>query len=155
MLFCFLDSSFVKFQILQYASIYEAVISYMLWNKLEGHEEVIKLGTHKSYKPVSAFGSLVNIKYGEEKLFTCVYRDGKTPRNSIPFHDKVDCSVRIGFVEKRFAEDIKNVYKIRNLAHLEAEASKKIEVEIEHAKLGYLRIQPFLEKINEYIHEEM
>ena len=35
------------------------------------------------------------------------------------------------------------------LAHLEAEAKRQIEVELEEAKMGYWRMKPFLEKISE------
>src|SRR5271169_20329 len=49
---------------------------------------------------------------------------------------KVDCAVRIGCVDSAYAEDIKRTYEFRNLAHIEAEAEKQIEVEIEHAKNG-------------------
>lgn len=139
---------FIKFQIMQYASIYEAVISYLLWGKYATHPEVFRLQTHKSYKPVNALGSLTAMHYGEEDIHTCVYREAKTPRNSIPFKDKVDCAVRIGLVEACYSEDIKKTYELRNLAHIETEAQKQIEVEIEQAKTGYWRIKPFLEKIS-------
>ena len=145
---------FVKFQIMQYASIYEAVISYLLWTKHAEHIEVKKLQTHKAYKPVSALGSLTKMKYGDEELFTCAYRDAKTPRNSIPFKDKVDCAVRIGFVDEAYAGDIKLIYMLRNLAHIETEAAKQIDVEIEQAKTGYWRIKPFLERIVASLAEE-
>lgn len=138
---------FVKFQIMQYASIYEAVVSYLLWTKYAEHEEVKRLQTHKAYKPVAALGGITTMKYGEENIHTCVYRDSKTPRNSIPFKDKVDCAVRIGFVDEAYAEDIKRTYELRNLAHIETEAEKQIEVDLEQSKTGYWRIKPFLEKI--------
>ena len=139
--------SFIKFQIMQYAAIYEAVISYLLWGNYAEHHEVKLLQTHKAYKPVNALGSLTAMKYGAEDLFTCVYREAKTPRNSIPFKDKVDCAVRIGFVDATYSEDIKRTYELRNLAHIETEAEKQIEVEIAQAKTGYWRIKPFIEKI--------
>lgn len=142
---------FVKFQVMQYASIYEAVITYLLWNNFKDHEEVAALQTHKAYKPISALANLTTIKYGEEQVFTCVYKNEKTPKNSIPFGDKVDCSVRIGFVDAMYAQDIKNVYTLRNMAHIETEAKKQIEIEIEHAKLGYWRMQPFLERIESFL----
>lgn len=145
---------FVKFQILQYASIYEAVIANLLWDRYKDHTEVIKMQIHKAYKPVSALGSITSIKYGDEDIFTCVYRDSKTPRNSIPFKDKVDCAVRIGFIDAKYSEDIKKIYELRNLAHIETEADKQIEVEIDQAKNGYWRIKPFLEKIIETIANE-
>jgi hypothetical protein len=118
------------------------------------HSEVRTLQTHKAYKPVSALGSLTSMKFENEELFTCVYREAKTPKHSIPFKDKVDCAVRIGFVDIRYSDDIKRTYELRNLAHIETEAEKQIEVEIEQAKLGYWRVKPFLEKIGETIAEE-
>ena len=141
--------SFVKFQTIQYASIDEAVISYLLWNKFNDNQEVKKLQTHKAYKPVSALGSLTKITYDNEEVFPCVYRDAKTPKNSIPFQDKVDCGVRIGFIEEKYAGDIKKLYELRNLAHIENEAEKQIEVELQHPRNGYWRMKPFLEKVNE------
>jgi len=142
---------FVKVQIIQYASIYEAVVTYLLWEKFNEHEEVIKLQTHKSYRPVSALGSLTKMEYDGDKIFTCVYKDAKTPKNSIPFKEKVDCAVRIGFIKECYSEDIKRIYELRNLTHLETEARKEIEIEIEQAKNGYWRLDPFLRDINEYL----
>jgi len=142
---------FVKFQIIQYASIYEALINYLLWVVFSEHEEVKKLQTHMAYKPVSALGRLCKMTYDDKELFTCVYKESKTHRNSIPFKDKVDCSVRIGFIEEKFSEDIKRIYKLRNLAHIETEAKTMVDVEIEDAKNGYWRIKPILEKINEFL----
>src|SRR6476660_2962170 len=52
---------FVKFQIIQYASIYEAVVAFLLWTKFADHPEVKSLQTHKAYKPVSALGSLTKM----------------------------------------------------------------------------------------------
>jgi hypothetical protein len=138
---------FVKFQIMQYASIFEAVISYLLWTRYREHDEVKILETHKAYKPVSALASLSAMSYDNETVFTCVRRAAKTPKNSIAFKDKVDCAVRIGFVDSAYAQDIKRTFELRNLAHIEAEAEKQIEVEIEHARTGYWRMKPFLEKI--------
>jgi hypothetical protein len=137
---------FVKFQIMQYASIYEAVVVYLLFDKFESHSEVVQLQTHKAYKPIAALAGITEMKYGAENIFTCVYRDAKTPRNSIPFKDKVDCAVRIGFVDAAFAGDIKRTYELRNLAHIETEAAKQLEVEIEQSKTAYWRLQPFLEQ---------
>lgn len=134
---------FVKFQIMQYASIYEAVISYLLWNRYNNEPAVVRLRTHKAYKPVSALSKLTNMKYDGEELFTCVYRDAQTPKNSIPFRDQVDCAVQLGIVEETHASDMKRIYELRNLAHIETEAKKQIEVELEQAKMGYWRMKPF------------
>lgn len=136
---------FVKFQIMQYASIYEAVVVNLLFDKFGSHPEVAQLQTHKAYKPIDALARVTEMKFGEEVVHTCVYRDAKTHKNSIPFKDKVDCAVRIGFVDAAFAGDIKRTYELRNLAHIETEAAKQLEVEIEQSKTAYWRLQPFLE----------
>jgi len=146
--------AFIKFQIIQYASIYEAVISNLLWGRYKDHQEVKSLQTHKAYKTVAALGKLTAVTFDNEAVFTCVYRDAKTPRNSIPFKDKVDCAIRIGFLDATYSEEIKLLYELRNLAHIETEAEKQIEVEIEQAKNGYWRMKPILEKIAETIREE-
>lgn len=145
---------FVKFQIIQYASIYEAVTTYLLWNKYSDHPEVIALQTHKAYKPVSSLGSLTKFTYDGADIFTCVYKDNKTPKNSIPFKDRVDCAIRIGFIDTTYSEDIKNIYALRNLAHLESEAAKKVEMELEDSKKGFWRMKPFIEKIKEFLANE-
>lgn len=139
---------FVKFQIIQYASIYEAVVAYLLWEKFKDHAEVQKLQTHKAYKPVSALGNLTEMTFDGEKLHPCVYKDAKTQRTSIPFRDKVDCAVRLGLIEEAYSGDIKKTYDLRNLTHLEAEAKRQIEVELEEARTGYWRMKPFLETIS-------
>jgi hypothetical protein len=145
---------FLKFQIMQYASIYEAVISNLLWGHYKEHAEVKELETHKAYKPINALGKLTSMRYDQEELYTCVYRNAKTPKNSIPFKDKVDCAVRIGFLESAYSEDVKRLYELRNLAHIETEAEKQIEVEIEQAKTGYRRMRPFLEHIVQTLSED-
>lgn len=139
--------AFVKFQIIQYASIYEAVISHLLWGRYKDHHEVKTLETHKALRAVAALGHLTKMKYQDEELFTCVVRDVKTQRNSIPFKDKVACAVRIGFLDAGYSQEIETLYTLRNLAHIETEAEKQIEAEIEQAKSGYWRMKPFLEKI--------
>lgn len=144
---------FVKFQIIQYASIYEAVVAFLLWSKYADHPEVQQLQTHKAYKPVSALGSLTKITFDGEEIHPCLYKDSKTMRNSIPFKDKVDCAVRLGLIEEAYAGDIKRTYDLRNLAHLEAEAKRQIEVELHEARTGYWRMKPFLENITQVMVE--
>ena len=84
------------------------------------------------------------------KNYILVFIKTQTPKNSIPFKDKVDCAIRIGFIDEAYSEDIKKIYELRNLAHIETEADKKEEVSIEDAKNGYWRLKPFIDKINEY-----
>ncbi|MEK6614959.1 MAG: hypothetical protein AABZ32_02440, partial [Bacteroidota bacterium] len=131
--------------------IYEAVINTVLWEKFPQHDEVIQMQTHKTYKPISAFSHMTKMKYGEEDVFPCVYRNEPTHKYSISFKDKVDCAVRIGFVDVSSAGDIKRIYELRNLTHIETEASKQLDVEINQSKTAYWMLSPFLEKISNFL----
>ncbi len=104
----------LKFQIIQYASIYEAVINYLLLNNFKEDANVKKISTHTSLREITALSGLTEITYEGNKIFTCLKKETKTPWTSIPFHDKVDASVDIGFVDEIYAEEIKSFYTLRN-----------------------------------------
>jgi hypothetical protein len=57
-------------------------------------------------------------------------------------------------LDAAYSEEIETLYTLRNLAHIETEAEKQIEVELEQAKNGYWRMKPFLEKIISTIAKE-
>lgn len=142
---------FVKFQIMQYASIYEAVIAYLFRTRYKDHPEVASMRMHKAYTPVAALSTLTKLQYDGQELFTCVYKDKRTRLNDIPFGAKVDCAVRIGLLDEKYAAEIKHIYELRNLAHIETEAEKQIEVQLEQAKTGFWRMKPFLERLTEVL----
>jgi hypothetical protein len=145
---------FVKFQILQYASIYEAVVVYLLWNRYRNTKEVDDLEHHIALTKVSAFAKDATLTVNGESAVAAVNRRKKTPKTSIPFKDKVDCAVKIGFVGAAYAGDLKRIYELRNLAHIEAEAADQTEVELVHSRLAYRRMGIFLRTIREKIKKE-
>jgi|ERR1700733_9946434 len=143
----------VKFQVIQYASIYEAVISSLLWTKFRDHDRVKTLENHKSYKKIAGLAGPTKITYEGEEVSLCVYRDTKTWKNAIKFNDRVDAAVDIGFVRKAYGEEIKRIYELRNLTHIEKEAEEEIELEIENSKVAYRRMQPFIDDIKKFFRD--
>jgi hypothetical protein len=141
----------VKFQVIQYASIYEAIITYLLWSKFHHHDRVKRLESHKSYKKIAGLAGPTKITYEEEEVSLCVYRETKTWKNAIKFNDRVDAAVDVGFVRSAYGPEIKRIYELRNLAHIEKEAEEEIELEIENSKLAYRRMQPFVADIKEFL----
>lgn len=141
----------VKFQIIQYASIYEAVICYLLWNKFDNHPELTNIEYHKEYRKVEALAKPTKVLYAEEECVLCVSKSVKTPPQSIKFDDKVDVAVKIGFLKQNYGEEIKMFYKIRNLVHIEKASKSAIEFEIEQAKLSYRRMEPFIREIKDFL----
>ncbi|WP_237356309.1 hypothetical protein [Xanthobacter sp. YC-JY1] len=138
----------LKFQIMQYASIYEAIIVYLLWDKFTSHSELEKIQYHKTYKLAATFPGGLNITNADgEEVFLCVQRKEKTSTFSIKFDDKVDAAVAIGFVQESIGSEIKEFYRLRNAIHLETAIKKSIEYELGQAQLAYWRMQPFIEYI--------
>ena len=145
----------VKFQIIQYASIYEAVICYLLWNRYNEHEAVKEIEYHSEYRKVGALSSKTKILYDNEPVILCKLKNNvKTTEYSIKFDDKVDAAVRIGFLDGNYADDIKNIYGLRNNVHIAKAAKEEFEYEIEQSKLAYRRMMPFIDRIKEFIGNE-
>ena len=136
-----------KFQIMQYASIYEACINYILKEVYRTHAEVIKISTHRSLKEVSALSKHTKISYDGTPALICLEKPTKTEWTAIPFENKVDAAVAIGVISGSYAEEIKRFYQLRNGIHIESAAKRQITYELEQAKLAYRRMSPFIAEI--------
>lgn len=142
----------VKFQIVQYASIYEAIIVYFLWEKFSDHPAVADIEFHNSFKKAASLpGNLQLLTTSNEEVFLCTTVKQKTPRVSIKFDDKIDAAVRIGFVDRNLGEEIKDFYKLRNAIHIESAIKNQIKYEISSSQLAYLRMQPFTRGIKGFL----
>jgi hypothetical protein len=144
----------VKFQIVQYAGIYEAIIVHILWSKYADHCEVTAIQFHRTYKKALSLPQNLSIALitGED-LTLCSEVQEKTNAISIKFDDKVDAAVRIGFVDKEIGEDIKLFYKLRNGIHLESAIKNQIKYEIDSSLLAYRRMKPFTEGIRGFLRD--
>lgn len=142
-----------KFQVIQYASIYEAVVNYLLRTVLANKEKVKALQYHKAYKPVSALSASTELMYSGEKAFVCLFKDERTPASSIKFSDKLDVLVDLGVLDETYAEDIKEFYTARNSVHIETAARRNTEYHIELAKKAYRRMRPFIDQIKDFLDE--
>lgn len=144
--------SHAKFQVVLYASIYEAVISYLLWEDFKEHPAVTEIEYHKTFKKVAKFPGGVSVTNADgEELHLCAERTEKTNRASIKFPDKLDAAVAIGFLNRELADEVGEFYKLRNALHIETAAKKDVQYELDQARLAYLRMQPFIDNIKEFL----
>ncbi len=165
----------VRMQILMYASIYEAVIHYVLFDEYyKENPQVKKLLVQKVRKQFDIPGNQLN------QLNPLISHDGKTvipyyetvqkrDITKIRFDEKCRSAFQLGILAeipeqgKESAEilpDLKDVddmpvfcaeliriYEIRNAIHIQAELKKQIEYHLLLSKIAYRRMQPFLEQI--------
>lgn len=142
----------VKFQIVQYAAIYEAIIVYLLWTKFSAHPAVADIEFHSVYKKAGDLPQDIQIsKKSGEEIHLCVDSKQRTSRASIKFDDKVGAAIKIGFINPALAEEIKVIYKQRNAIHIESALKNQIDFELNQSMLAYRRMVPFIAGIKSFL----
>lgn len=145
----------VKFQIVQYAGIYEALIVWMLWEKFPNHAAVAAIEFHSTFRRAATLPSTVSLTSNTGEAITlCTETKEKTSRISIKFDDKVNAAVEIGFLHKPLGEEIKAFYKLRNAIHLESAVKNEIKYEIANSQLAYRRILPFMRGLKGFLENQ-
>lgn len=140
-------SGYLKFQIVQYAGIYEAVISYLLKNKFSTDSRVEKLGNKVEYKKVDALSDGMNMQFNGDKVYTCKKCHVKTDWEYINFEEKLKVAKEIGFVTEDTYDVILATFKLRHSVHIEKAVKADILFEIEQARRAYVTIYTFLTDI--------
>lgn len=165
----------VRMQVLMYASIYEAIIHYVLFDEYFKDNPLVKnLIVQKVNKPFSIPNNQL------ATISSLLFHDG---RNIIPyfettqsrditkirFAEKCEVTFRLGIlteiVEQKdpkadilpdikpisgmptFYSELVRIYEVRNAIHLHAELKKEIDYHLQLSKIAYRRMQTFLEQI--------
>ncbi|UDQ88019.1 hypothetical protein LJE71_17270 [Xanthobacter autotrophicus] len=63
----------VKFQIVQYAGIYEAIIVHLLWGKFKDDPIVKEIETHTAYKPIGKLPKNITLTTKTNLKFICAF----------------------------------------------------------------------------------
>lgn len=172
----------VKMQVLMYASVYEAIIHYVLFDEYYKDEPIVKnLIIQNVNKPFSIPSHQL------AKINDLLFHDGKTIIPYFPTTQKRDIT-KIRFDEKCiaafelgvlkdipeqnvptadilpeikplpnmpiFCSELIRIYEVRNAIHLHAELKKEIDYHLALSKIAYRRIQPFLQQIKEKLSED-
>lgn len=140
----------LKFQIVQYAGIYEAVISYLFKNNFSKDAGVQKLGKKKEYKLIQALPKNVLLE-SKEPLFLCKRTEIKTDWAYINFEDKLKVAKKIGFITEEVFKIILNTYLLRHSVHVEKAVKDEIFFQKEQADIAYKTIDIFLFDIKNFL----
>ncbi|WP_173088617.1 hypothetical protein [Devosia sp. 1635] len=143
----------LKYQIVQYASIYEAIVSYLLFNHYKDHPVVGQLLTETvlvTVAPVSK--SIADANDGSQLLY-CKKKSGPRDATYIRFEDKLKAAERIGFLKPEHKPEILAIYKTRNAIHLESAVKNSVTYEAKQSRVAYERLKPFLTNIAAHLKE--
>ena len=168
----------VRLQILMYASIYEAIIHYLLFDEYyKEHESVQKLLIQNANKQISIpeekrkqLGDL--LIHDGKKIIPYYPTTKKRDITKIRFDEKCKAAFQIGLLKEinnpkitlniqdvdsfvpDFCTELIKLYEIRNAIHIHAEIKKDIEYNLNLSQIAYLRMQPFVEQIKEKLRED-
>ena len=158
----------IRHQIFAYATIYEAVIHYVLYTYYDQTEEFHQLHYHvapaKISIPASQLAVLNNILiHNGESIIPYHMQERKKEDAQIRFDDKCRTAEKLGLVAKFIGKngvevdlpsEIIELYGYRNAIHLVAEQRKGIEYELELSKRAYRRMRPFINQIKARLQED-
>jgi hypothetical protein len=143
----------LKFQIVQYASIYEAIIAYLLFGRYANHDAVTQIRSEKEYVKVSDVSKALFDKDGDHLVF-CKKKLVQRDPIHIRFENKLKAAESIGIVLPHLRPELLALYKTRNAVHLESAARNSVTYEAKQATVAYKRLKPFLSHVQQLVARE-
>lgn len=169
----------VRLQILMYASIYETILHYILFDEYyKENKDVKDLLIQKTLKPYDIpQKSLMKISnelnHDQKDIILCFKTTVKRDITKIRFEEKCLVAKKIGILgdikldmEKideqtgmrinsiNLCEDLIKIYELRNAIHIHAELKKEIEYHLYMSKLAYKRMRPFIEQVKRKLKQD-
>lgn len=151
----------VRHQIFVYATLYEAVIHYILYTYYADTTEFHDMQYHQAPAKISIPSSqLVALNkllvHNGETIIPYHFQERKKDDSQIRFDEKCKTAEKLGLISKYLnssgeevdlPKEIIEIYGYRNAIHLIAEQRKGIEYELDLSKRAYRRMRPFIDQI--------
>lgn len=143
----------IRTQVLSYASIYEAVIHHVLFERLPHDPLVVRLTEFPTKKvihvPRKCQQLLQECLSHDGKQIIPVYEAvGKTEETKVRFDSKANCALALGFIKESLRRELIEFYEARNSIHIHAEIRKSIDYQIDLSRKAYRRMEPFREQVS-------
>lgn len=153
----------IRHQILSYATIYEAVLHYVLYNYYETAKQFIELLYHDAPAKISIPSNKLTelnslLEHNGESIIPYHMQRRKKKDAEVRFDEKCRVAEKLGLIHKFVNEDgekidlpseIIEIFGYRNAIHLVAEQRKNINYELALSKLAYRRMRPFIDQIKD------
>ncbi|MFU8728608.1 hypothetical protein ACLMA8_07835 [Streptococcus suis] len=161
----------IRSQILAYASIYEAVVEYVLetyYSDTQVYDDLVHqnnvmtkiyIPEEKRKKLERELIHLVDNGTKNIEIHTFFYQRKRKASTSIRFDAKCRAAEELNIISKIYQKgnkvvadlpsDIIEIYEYRNAIHLIAEQRKNIDYELELSQRAYRRMKPFIEQIKD------
>lgn len=143
----------IRLQVAAYASIYEAILHYVLFERCSDEPEVLKLVEFPTKKVISIPKESQailekHLMHDGKQIIPTYEAIGRTDETKVRFDRKADCAFRLGFIEEWLRDDLVEFYEARNAIHIHAEIRKSLNYQIDLSKRAYRRMEPFKDQIS-------
>ncbi|MFF1883418.1 hypothetical protein ACFVVC_18340 [Pseudarthrobacter sp. NPDC058196] len=142
----------IRIQILQYASIYEAVIHHILFDELATDPAVVALTEFPTNKKISIPAASQaqlekHLSHDGKEIIPTYEAIGKTSSTKVRFDNKANCASLLGIITEDLRDDLIDIYEARNAIHIHAEIRKSLDYQLDLSKRAYRRMKPFRDQI--------
>lgn len=158
----------VRNQILGYATLYEAIIEYVLKTYYANSQEYDDLTHHTIPIPISIpqikLNKLKNeLSHDGKEIVPFYYARKRKEDTKIRFDEKCKAAEKLGLIHTFTAEngtiidlpkEIIEIYSYRNGIHIMAEQRKGLVYELDLSKRAYRRMRPFIDQIKEKLQSD-
>ena len=139
----------VKFQIIQYASIYEAILDNLIDKNFKS--EIMEKYGNMVYAPVSVLSKDAKLTYENSTVYTCKQKLQKKSIKSMSIKERTEFAVEKGMITSDVAERICDLYDLRNNVHILKATRSDYFPRINQAKEAFQLMQEFVEQIKTYM----
>lgn len=151
----------IRNQILGYATLYEAIIEYVLITYYSATPEFDELTHHTVPTRISIPQSKLKklkeeLTHAGENISTFYYKRKAKEATKIRFDEKCKTAEKLGLIQKfksdkgeliDLPQELIEIYSYRNGIHIVAEQRKGIVYELDLSKRAYRRMRPFIDQI--------
>jgi hypothetical protein len=142
----------IRIQVLQYASIYEAVLHHILFKEMASDPAVTALTEFPTNKKISIPAPSLallekHLAHDGRAIIPTYEETGRTSDTKVRFDKKAACASSLGIISDSLKDDLTEIYEARNAIHIHAEIRKSLDYQLELSKRAYRRMKPFKEQI--------
>ena len=141
--------AFLKFQILQYASIYEAILDYCLSKYYKS--EITNRYAEETYTPVPALSKDTNITYQSDKVVLCKRTKRAKPIKLIRIQYRTEFAVEKGIISSDMGKRICDLYNVRNNVHILKATEENYKPKVAEAKTAWEIMTDFVAEIKIFL----
>lgn len=138
----------VKFQIIQYASICEAILDYVLGENFKS--DIGQRYADEYYSQVSALASNAKIVVDGKTLYTCEKNRKRKELRYIRIDHKTEYAKEKGIISQDTKEKICALYNLRNTVHILKATEQEYFPKVREAKEAFDIMQKFCGEVKQY-----